>query len=379
MWRKADRLGGLTPQVWDGLAGPHFYSTARWLTFCATDFGRGSHAAVAYQRGRATCAVPYAEVQDSLPGAYRWDVILARAELAAPPLRGLLVGSREGYQTHLLTGGAQVSTEVVQDLVTQLRAAVPTGDGTGPACMAMYVSSDDALALGRAGVTATPVMLETDAWIPLGDHGWSSWSDGIPPKRRGNLRREVQAFREAGYRIEHMPLRESIDLLGGLPSATLAKYGHDNDPVEELRALRHHVECMGDAAVTALCWNADDVLVGFCLYYVWLDTIFLRWAGFDYRRLLGAGEYFNICYYAQIERAEQLGVRQLHAGVKSAEAKALRGAVLRPLWLLDLTEDSPLGAQESRIRRHNGEALRRLVTDPRTADAVDETAWEPFV
>lgn len=376
-------LGGLTSQAWDGLAGPHFYSTADWLGFCTTDFGSESHAAVVHQDGTAVCAVPYVEVQDSLFGSYRWDDILARARLKSPPFHGILIGPREGYQTHLLTGAARVSVNVVEEVLKQLRAAAPAGpparDGAGSACMAMYVSSEDALALGRAGVTATPVLLEADAWIPLGDHGWSSWDESIPPKRRRNLRREVRAFQEAGYRIKHVPLAESIELLGDLPSATLAKHGHDSEPADELQALRHHVECMGDAARTALCRDADDALVGFCLYYVWQGTIFLRWAGFDYRRLVGAGEYFNICYYSQIELAEQLGVRWLHAGVKSVEAKALRGAVLRPLWLVDLTEDSPLTAEESRIRRHNAEALGRLVADPRTAGAVDEAAWEPFI
>ena len=137
---------------------------------------------------------------------------------------------------------------------------------------------------------------------------------------------------------------------------------------------------MGSAAQVALCMRpGDDEPVGFCLYYVHRETLYLRWAGFDYSRLAGAAEYFNLLYYSQAMHAPQIGVRRLHAGIKTIEAKALRGAQLRPLWLVDLAEDSPLARERSAVRAHNAGACQRLCSDARTRAALaGGSEWTAF-
>jgi hypothetical protein len=365
------RLGGLSPTAWDHLAGSHFYSSAGWLGFCAADFGGESSAAVSYRDGAPVCAVPYARASESLFGSYRWHDLMTAAGLPAPPADGTLVGPREGYQTHFL-GAAQATPAELGDVVDQLRAEDRT-------CVAMYVSSDDVLALRRAGIGATPVLLKADAWIPLPDSNWTAWEASLSKNRRKMVRRDVRQFREAGYRIEQMPLTECWQRLGELASATQAKYGHATTPEIELKSLRHHALCMGEAARTALLHAPDGALVGFCLYYVWQGTVFLRWLGLDYNRLAGDREYFSLCYYAQIECAEQLGVRWVHAGVDSLDAKAIRGARIRPLWLLDLSEDSVLAGADEAIRQHNARGYDVLKADPVTAGSVDDDLWLPFL
>jgi uncharacterized protein len=89
-----------------------------------------------------------------------------------------------------------------------------------------------------------------------------------------------------------------------------------------------------------------------------------------------------LLYYDQIELAAERGVRWIHAGIKSPEAKARRGAELRPLWLVDLAEDSVLAqAQVSgQVRQHNMRGYQRLVEDGQTAAAlVDRDSWEAFL
>jgi hypothetical protein len=366
------RLGGMTAPEWDGLAGRHFYSCADWLGFCAADFGQEGAAAVSHRDGVPVCAVPYVRADDSLFGSYRWHDLLTGAGLPAPSPEGLLVGPREGYQTHFL-GAAQASADELADVVYLLRAAA---DRT---CVAMYVTTDDAMALHDAGVTTTPVLLEADAWIELPDSDWSTWEESLSKNRRKIVRRDVRRFQEAGYRIEQAPLPECWHLLGGIASATQAKYGHETSPDIELKSLRNHALQMGDAARTSLLYRSDDELVGFCLYYSWQDTVTLRWLGLDYDRLTGAQEYFNLCYYTQIEHAAERGTRWLHAGVKSSDAKAVRGARLRPLWLVDLTEDSVLAEADEAIRLHNASRYEQLKADPMTADALDDEAWRPFL
>jgi hypothetical protein len=369
----AQRLGGLTPAAWDALAGRNFYSSAGWLGFCTTDFGQESAAAVSFRDGEPVCAVPYVPADSSLFGSYRWHDILTDAGLPAPHPDGLLVGPREGYQTHFL-GASGTTLDELADVVGQLRAAA-----AGQSCVAMYVTTDDALALRRAGVGTMPVLLEADGWIELPERSWSSWEESLTRNRRKMVQRDVRQFRDAGYRIEEVPLTECWHRLGEIASATQAKYGHDTRPEIELTSLRNHAVCMGEAARTALLYTAEGSLVGFCLYYAWQDTVTLRWLGLDYSRLSGGREYFNLCYYAQIELAAQLGTRWLHAGTKSVDAKAIRGARLRPLWLLDLTEDSVLAGADDAVRQHNAGRYEQLKADPITAAALDEDAWQAFL
>jgi uncharacterized protein len=252
----------------------------------------------------------------------------------------------------------------------------------GPArgsCVAMYLTTEDARAARDAGVSALPVLLEADAWMAVPPEGWGGCVEELPSKRRVNVRREVRAFEEAGYTVAQLPLADCYQELARLAACTLSKYGHSGSAADHLVTLRKHVDHMGDRARVAVCSRGGSDPVGFCVYYVCGDTIFLRWAGFDYQRLAGAAEYFNLVYYSQIRLAGALGARWLHAGIKATEAKALRGAQLRPLWLLDLTEASPLDGCADLVRAHNRRRYEELAGDGRTAAALtDPAAWRVF-
>jgi hypothetical protein len=372
------RLGGMPESTWDGLADRNFYSSAAWLGFCATDFGRESGAAVCHRDGEPVCAVPYVTADSSLFTSYHWHDLLTAAGLPAPAPDGLLVGPREGYQTHFL-GAAQATPTELADVVEQLRTAAAEADPAGHTCVAMYVGTEDVLALQRAGITTTPVLLEPDAWIELPEGGLPAWQASLSRNRRSTVRGDLRRFRDAGFRSEHRLVTECWDKLGALASANQAKYGHSTSADLELKSLRNHALCMGEAARTSLLYAPDGGLAGFCLHYVWHDTVTLRWSGFDYDRLSDAREYFNLCYYSNIERADELGIRWLHAGVWSTDAKARRGAWLRPLWLLDLTENSALAGADEAIRAHNASRYAELKANPITAESLDELGWKPFL
>ncbi len=76
-------------------------------------------------------------------------------------------------------------------------------------------------------------------------------------------------------------------------------------------------------------------------------------------------------YYLPVRIAAEAGARWIHAGVEAAEAKALRGAQLRPLWMLDLSEDSVLTGHEDAIRSANA----KLTTDIVGSAKAVRTAW----
>jgi hypothetical protein len=355
--------------VWDELAGRNFYSSANWLDFCATEYGAVVDAVVAAGNGTAAeVAVPLFSGADVAGSPYDWNAQLASRSLPTLANGGLLVGPREGYQTQLLRATPRPTPGAVSQLLTELRARAEE-----QACVAMYLNTEDVRLFRAAGVPAPAVLLECDAWLPVPDGGFDTWLAGLRAKRRISVRREVAAFTSAGYQIQHLPLRECSTAIAPLAVCTETKYGHDYVLAEDLATFRNHEKCLGDAAMVALC-TLDDIPVGFCLYYVWRDAIFLRWTGFDYPRLRNAYEYFNLLYYEQLRWAAERKIRWIHAGIKATKGKVLRGAIIRPLWLLDLAANSPLVGAERAVHDHNAAFLDELLADRALAKSITDSA-----
>ena len=239
----------------------------------------------------------------------------------------------------------------------------------------MYLNTEDVRLFRAAGVPAPAVLLECDAWLAVPDGGFDTWLAALSAKRRTSVRKEIAAFTSAGYQIQHLPLRECSEAIAPLAISTESKYGFIATLEEDLATFRNHEQCLGDDAMVALC-TLDDTPVGFCLYYVWRDTIFIRWAGFDYKRLSNAYEYFNLLYYEQFRWAADRGIRWMHAGLKATKAKVLRGAIIRPLWLLDLSAASPLVDAEKAVNDHNATFLDEVLADRTLAGGMaDRAEW----
>lgn len=369
-------LGGLDAKAWDEVVGDSFYSTAAFLELCALHGGADPGAAVVHgDRGEPVAVAPYAALTEPPTALYRWNALLADRGLPEIAPDGLLVGPRQGYRTQFPVVAGADRVAAVGGLVAQLRERA-----AGRACVALYVPTSDARALVAAGVTAPPVLLEADATFELPAGGWEAWLATLPSKRRINVKRELRRFEEAGYEIVRRPLADCVEQIPPLAGSTQARYGADAPNELWRKLLGMHIAAMGPAAQVALCMRpGDDHAIGFALYYVRGETLYLRWAGFDYDRLAGAAEYFNLLYYGQIAHAPQIGVRRIHAGIKTIEAKALRGARLRPLWLVDLAEDSPLARDRAAVSAHNAAVLERLRADPRTSAALaDDAEWTAF-
>ena len=363
-------LNTMSRAVWDELAGRNFYSSSNWLDFCATEYGAVVDGVVAGTGTTAEVAVPLFSGADLAGSPYDWNAQLASRSLPTLSTDGFLIGPREGYQTQLLRTTPQPNPGAVTQLLTELRARAAE-----KACVAMYLNTEDVRLFRAAGVRAPAVLLECDAWLPVPDGGFDSWLATLRRKRRNSVRREVAAFASAGYRIQHLPLRECSAAIAPLAVSTETKYGHDYATEEDLATFRNHEKCLGDAAMVALC-TLDDAPVGFCLYYVWRDTIFLRWAGFDYTRLHHAYEYFNLSYYEQLRWAAEQEIRWIHVGIKATKAKVARGAIIRPLWLLDLASTSPLVDAERAVHDHNAAFVNELLADNTLASGIaDRAEW----
>lgn len=376
-----DPIGGVPDAEWDRLAAGRFYSSALWLRLCGLAPGALSGGICVDTPGGGRAAVPVAAVTDESNPHLRWTDLLTGRGLRAPAPQGILVGQRRGYLAHLLGSAGTDPTTVAHGLLDAIRAVQPPGadersDRQPDARVAMYLTTPDVLALRDAGVQTMPVALKTDAWIEIPPGGWDAWLDSLSSHRARRIRSEVRRFDRVGYKVEHRTLSESYQDVARLMARTEERYGRTIDVAGLAESFRRQGELAGPHAEVLLCSLDGAPPVGFCLYYHWGDTIYLRGIGWDYEQLNDAAEYFNLTYYLP---ARTPGVRWLHAGTETPDGKALRGATLRPLWLLDLSADSVLTGQDTEIRAHNRALLDRLRdTSPAVATALEEPLWAPY-
>lgn len=105
--------------------------------------------------------------------------------------------------------------------------------------------------------------------------------------------------------------------------------------------------------------DESDTPVGFSLSYPWGDTFYVRATGYEYARLRAACEYFVLTCYEPIRQAAQAGCARLHLGLKSLQAKMIRGATLAPLWSVIVPVGRDIGVDEVRaVNRSRVIALR---------------------
>jgi uncharacterized protein len=369
-----DPLGGMADAQWDELAGSRFYSSAFWLRLSALEPGGLSGGVHVDLPGGGRAAVPVAAVTDAPNPHLRWHDLLAARGLPSPPAQGVLVGQRRGYLAHLLATPGADPVRVAAELLSAVRSVRPPT--AAPARVGLYLTTPDVLALREAGVRTMPVALATDAWLEIPPGGWDAWLESLGSRHRlRRVRSEVRRFSRAGYSVVHRTLNQAYADVGRLAARTEQRYGIPADADRYIEAFRIHGEAAGDRAEVLLCAVGDEPPVGCCMYFRDGDTVYLRAVGFDYERLRDAAEYFNLTYYVP---AQLPGVRWLHAGISTPYGKALRGAELRPLWLLDLTRESPLEGRDDDVLAHNAAFRNRLAESPVVADALHTEDWKPF-
>ncbi|MDI1463739.1 GNAT family N-acetyltransferase [Catellatospora sp. KI3] len=334
------------PPAWDGLTGPDdVFLTRRWLRVVEAVHATAPRYLWCERDGRITAGLAAIVADAYAPWVMgRPDAIVAGSARAGRPGAQTLLARLGGDPAVLLPSLALGGRHIGHTRVLH--------DGTDPVGDTRLLLAAAARLAREAGCAsmAVPYLDETDEALSahLAADGWSSCQVGryhrlsVPPtgmpgylarltsRRRSSVAAERRRVAAAGVRIERTTVAGLPDLAAAarLEVGLLDRYGIEW-PVERAVSILSVVgeQFGGDAVVLAA--YAGSALVGFTLVLAYGDQWYARQAGFDYsfQRTHRAPLYFELCYYRMLELAAEAGVRTIHYGLGSEDAKMWRGCV----------------------------------------------------
>ncbi|PNE40112.1 MULTISPECIES: GNAT family N-acetyltransferase [Streptomyces] len=339
-----ERTADLPRESWDALVGPYdAFLTCRWLDVVEATAGVPMTYLWRERAGRPVAALATAVATTSVPWALgRPDVVLRNSAKdglpdAAELLAGLAGDPSAVLMPALVAGGRHVgSTRVLQapeatgeDIEALVRAAEALATDAGLASAAfLYLDEQDTeltRILDSRGYRSCTTGHYSVLQVP--PEGFESYLAALPRKRRSSVSAERRRIREAGLRVDAEPLATAdLPRLAELESALLAKYAIDIRP-DELLPLMHQVrDYFGDDAFVMVA-HADGGIRGFAMILRHGDQWYTRQTGYDYayQARTGLPVYFEVLYYRLLEEAAAAGVRTLHYGLGSVQAKRSRG------------------------------------------------------
>jgi len=380
LWRLFDAATPHEVPGWDQLASDRsFYVAADWLRFADTDRVARSHYLGLSSSGRLVAALSSHWAPDEVDAGYDAACTLELPSSAASIDNGVLtLGGRRGFLSGVLVAPDIDRSAAAEHLAELIRHATGTASARGAAWWWPYLISSDVdivMAAGsRLGGTAAPSvhLVGADCVIDVVGRGVDDHVAVLPTRqRRTNYRREEKRFLDSGLEIRRVSLTEYWSCLGPMLAAVQQKYGHSQSADEMRARLRRQGEHLATRAVVFACFD-DDVIVGFALAYRWGDELTLRVVGFDYERLSGADEYAQLAVHAPLRYCYARGLRRLHLGTASYEAKCRRGARPRPLWAVT---SLPGPDPDSHARTVRGIAASMPAHESASFTAQVEQSW----
>lgn len=325
---------------WDQLAsGRSFYVTADWLRYADTDRVATSRYLGLSDGGRLLAALSSHWAPDELDSDYIAARTLKLPAGASSTDDGVLtLGGRRGFISAALVAADTPRADAAAHLAELIKAAASARSAAGVAWWWPYLPASDAdlvLAAGSrlVGRTGPGVhLVGADCVIDVVGTTIDDHVAALPTRqRRTNFRREEKRFADSRLTIRRISLSDHSPQLGLLLATVQQKYGHQQTAEEMSTRLRRQGEHLESRAVVFACFDGDAI-IGFALTYRWGSELALRVIGFDYDRLAGADEYAQLAVHAPLRYCYEHGLRRLHLGTESYEAKCRRGAWPRPLW-----------------------------------------------
>ncbi|ANP53486.1 hypothetical protein J2Z21_007697 [Streptomyces griseochromogenes] len=365
---------------WENLTGTApFYLGAAWLRFIDSAGGAEPRYRVLVRDRHPVAALAAHWNPDESHPDYRAQEVLAEA---GPPR--LTLGGRRGYRSGLLHAPGAGPDSVTADLAELLADAVedePRAEGRWWWPFLTTDESDLVLAAARRARPSASLQLRlvgADCVMDVVGDGVDDFVAALPAKqRRTNFRREQRRYADSGLRSRRLRLSQVWEEAAELHAQVQRKYGHDTS-VEHLRGfLRRLADQLDDLSVVFAAYDGDR-MIGFTLCFAIGGELTVRLNGLDYAHLADADEYAQLTVHEPLRYCYENGLRRLHLGMDSYDAKCRRGARVRPLWAVvgedpaaDTTSRRRLDELAAAMPEREAELLVAEVTARLTApDAV---------
>jgi uncharacterized protein len=338
----------LPAAAWDALTGGNIYLSHRWLRVVEGDSQPPPVYLAAWSSGGLLVGgLPVYRLEQA-PGNRLSDPasVVSDRPGADGWYPALLGGARIGYASSILVDAGRPADDqaaICQALLDAL--AGYAADGGFASSSLLYLNQ---AGTGQvAGVHGWPLVFSSaEAVLPV---TWSSFEEylaGMSRHRRANARSDLRHFSQSRLELRVVPLGEVVTAAAPMAVNVQHKYGHQSSPVRQVRFFGDCAAQLGDDALVFGCYDGSR-LIGFGLAFQWLDTLYIRSAGFDYDALPRQGEHFMVMYYEPVRYAIEHGLARVHFGTESFAAKVQRGCSLRPLWSAG-RESSPFTAEDLR-------------------------------
>jgi predicted N-acyltransferase len=264
-----------------------------------------------------------------------------RAEQLLPALLATAPrGYRSGISYHRSLSLAE-RDEAAHRMVDAFEELAVTCGANTTAVIYLPEASDPHLeaALARRGFV--PSVLGGDCSLHVSCRDFDGYLAHFRSGRRKTLLADIRRFVQAGCTAQVGGVELLDDDLAAMQAATQAKYGHPSDPARTARWFARVRSHLGPYTRVAIGRRGADVL-GFGIYFEAGRELYGRAAGFDYDRLDRERSYFNVLYYEAIRYATAAGLRRIHYGMESYQAKLERGCTLEAMngWFRFRTGDA---------------------------------------
>ena len=329
---------------WDSLVGDdEFYASHAWLRSIEQETDMEARYLLARSGdGKLVGALPTYFWDGGGPAATtsHYDPFNLFCEGLPPERRDawlpqLLLGTRAGFLNAVLVDRDLAPEERAGALRRLVDAAVALADERGAGTAAMMYLTPEMLAEAAPAFGGRARALRSSAEVSISVE-WASFDEylrSLSSKRRGTARRDVRQFADSGLTVSVERLGACIDRASVLLAAVDEKYDTGATSEDERAYLAAQVELLDDRSVVFAA-RAGEEIVGICLLYRWRDALYGRSVGFDYDKLGDDRAYATLSFYEPIRYAIDEGIRRIHLGTGSWEAKLLRGGELTPLWSL---------------------------------------------
>lgn len=378
--RVQDTLAAVPSTDWEPVAAQAgLYSSYEWLRLVEQEVPGSCRYLLASDDAGLAGALPvYLTANDINP--YYQPPSVFRAAQPGRDGRFCVAGSRSGYFNQLLL--ADRLTEdgrraTIAALLGEL-AALSKAEGQQHSFL-LYLNDRGLRQVSGYAENVAPVLSYSgDAWLDAPGGCFDDYLVSVSASRRNTIRREIRRFAEQGLKAVHADPHDQLDLITRFAQLCNEKYEVVEDETELRARFERQCEALGDNCVLFIC-QRGSVPVGMALFYRWGDRLYLRGSGFDHTAAAGGYPYFNVVIYEPLRYCYDNGIRGLHLGTGSHDAKAKRGARIGPLGAFALpahgatAADPAAPAARSGVRRYWEQQFASM------PQLFDQDLWQPWL